>query len=176
MSSNISDFRQQFLSKDLQIANRYKINIYPGMDLNLPIVKDLYAESVILPGRNLEFNIDEIWGPIRKIPSARTYEYEAVMTIPLQGKWGIYKYFNDWMNKLVFKKDDRFFARPAYEGTISDSVVKLIPKKVDDETATIITLREAYPINIMPIEMGQNLQNIYSSVMVLFAFREYETD
>lgn len=175
MSSNISDFRQRFL-RDLQLASRYKLNIYPGMDLDLPPRTDLYAESIILPGRNLEFSVDEIWGPVRKIPHARTYEYEAVLTIPLQGKWGIRKYFEDWMNKLVFPKDGKWFARVPYEGTISDSIVKLIPQTINDETATIITLYEAYPINILPIEMGQNLQNIYSSVMVLMAFREYLTD
>ncbi len=179
MNSNISNFRQQFINRNLQLSSRYKVDFFPSRDLEgprggLPVMSGVHVETVVIPGRNLEYNLDEIWGPIRKIPVGRTYEYEAVFTIPLKGKWGMKNYFEDWMNALVIKHNN-YYSRVEYEGPISDSFVEIIPQTTNDEEASAIILREAYPINILPIEMGHNFQNIYTNLMVLFAFRTYAT-
>jgi hypothetical protein len=78
------------------------------------------------------------------------------------------------MKELVPLANDKFYARTEYEGTISDSSVVIKAESADDKLEKEITLKEAYPITILPIEMGHNLQNIYTNMMVMFAFRTLE--
>jgi|6_EtaG_2_1085325.scaffolds.fasta_scaffold01117_5 hypothetical protein len=176
-SSNVNDFRENFLKKQkFQMASRYSVGFFPSSDIGLDHQPDTHVESIVIPGWNLEFAVDEIWGPVRKIPVGREYKYEAAFTIPITNQWDQYTYFSSWMKKLVPLANDKFYARTEYEGPISDSSVLIKPMSTSnfDNINKTIKLNEAYPITLLPVEMAHNLQNIYTNMMVLFAFRTLE--
>ena len=154
MNINIPTFKT-LIDGDLSLASRYEVIIpIPTLTQKMTPSKTpdknliLQPESLNLPGRTFKTFEDETYGPPRTIPLREQYE-PVVMTFPISGNWRERSFFENWMKAGIIN--------PNRNGA----------------AASMFTLNEAYPISIIPINMGFGMYNDYTRIQVTLAYRDY---
>jgi hypothetical protein len=166
--SSIDYFKNNFLSRGLSKPTRYSILIESDNWSNPQIFQ---PEQISLPGRTFK-TIEEQWfGPPRKIPVAREFNSDVIMTFPVSSDWAERSFFEEWMDLIV---------DPNYNDTLYSSdghsvhgTLTIYCTNESDKTQSIFKFDEVYPLSIIPMNLGFASQNTYNRIQVIFAFRQY---
>jgi hypothetical protein len=176
MNISIPTFKT-LIGGDLSLASRYEVTIpIPAViqefkssdkaDENLI----LQPESINLPGRTFKTFEDETYGPPRIIPLREQYE-PVVMTFPVSGNWRERSFFEYWMKEgIINPRTKTLTYTPKTNNGVSVTIRTLAR---DGYASSIFKLNEAYPLSIIPINMGFGMYNDYTRLQVTLAYRDY---
>jgi hypothetical protein len=130
----------------------------------------LQPESINLPGRTFKTFEDETYGPPRTIPLREQYE-PVVMTFPVSGNWRERSFFENWMKEGIINPQTKTLTyTPKTNNGVSVTIRAL---NRDAKMASTFILNEAYPISIIPINMGFGMYNDYTRIQVTLTYRDY---
>ena len=176
MNINIPTFKT-LIDGDLSLASRYEVIIpIPTLTQKMTPSKTpdknliLQPESLNLPGRTFKTFEDETYGPPRTIPLREQYE-PVVMTFPISGNWRERSFFENWMKAgIINPKTKTLTYTPKTNKGVTVTIRAL---NRNGAAASMFTLNEAYPISIIPINMGFGMYNDYTRIQVTLAYRDY---
>ena len=160
----IDDFIAWIQQNTPQRTNRYAVSITKpsGGTTNL------YADSVVLPGRQLATVERRIWGPQKDLPYERLYSGDLELNVLLSAGGPERTYFEEWMNDIIDPTTNLInSSRSSYAGEIS------ITLNGQTKTATL-KATEVYPKSIGTTNFSQAEENSYAILPVSLSFREYE--
>ena len=167
--NSIDWFKNNLLKEGLSRPNRYLVRFYP-QNPGQPEM-EFQPENVSLPGRAFVSVQEQYWGSPRTLPVSNVYDNNVVMTFPVSGNLAERTYFEKWMSAMV---DTCNYAQ-GYKTSgvgLSPTVVIQTTNTSGDPTSTY-SLIEAYPSNIFPMSMGQQMMNDYSRLQVQFTYTTY---
>jgi hypothetical protein len=172
-----------------QRANRYRVEIQRGVGAGgraLPstgpaLSLEAVAISVQTPSRTLEFVQDNNAGPSNppiKIPVKTFFDDRFIVTFVVDSKWEVRRFFDQWMNDIF---PNNVMNQQNASSTVSPYVqnlgnITLTPLTVNHRPAAKIYILEAYPKQIIPGEMAQNMMDTPFTLIVDFNYRYYKID
>jgi len=167
--NSIDWFKNNLLTEGLSRPNRYIVHFYPAKPG--PPEMQFQPENVTLPGRAFVSVQEQYWGSPRTLPVSNVFDNNVVMTFPLAGNIAERTYFEKWMDLMV---DPCNYAHgfESSEIQLSPTVVIQTANSAGEPTSTY-SLIEAYPSNIFPMNMGQQMMNDYSRLQVQFTYTTY---
>lgn len=175
-TSGVDSIRSALEQAGLQSPTRYQIDVGFGGKPTVPLGQQFaqtnstfYAHSISIPGRELSFHNDEIWGPERLVPIKRTFKSAIVINFIVDKYWTMRQFFETWMDDLINPVTN---TRYDYT-TIHDSVIEISPLDKQDNKMITFKVKEPYPQTIMPLNMGQDMRDSFTTMQVSFAYREY---
>lgn len=170
MSNSIDWFKNVLLKDGLHRPNRYFVLFDQNLKIDLP-KKPIQPESVTLPGRSFVTTQEQYFGTPRSIPVSNVFDNSVVMTFPLSGSSEERTFFEKWMDAMV----DQCNYSQGFEGSGINlrSTVVIQTTNLSGKTIASYQLIEAYPSNIFPMNMGQQMMNDYSRLQVQFNFTSY---
>ena len=164
MNINISEFRAKFLNKGLSSPAKY----YVEFDRSGMI---LQPEAINLPGKTFKTFEDEVYGAPRQVPLREQYE-PVVMTFPVSTDWKERDIFEGWMAKIL-NPEEKTVDYSGGWGRGAHEQITIVAMKANEEISALFVLNEAYPISIIPINMGFGMFNDYTRLQISFAYRDY---
>jgi len=158
-SSGISAFRSLY-KNGFARANRYRVEFLDG---------EGYPESITLPSKSVSVYTHSLFGPIIQYPYRETFNDNIVMTFPEDGFANIRYQFEKQMEALT----KLGIAKPS---SINTQVDNLKIHHLDYADMVIGTYRVfgAYPISIVPTNMGYAMNNETAKVQVMIKYYRYQ--
>jgi len=171
-SAGIDQFKFNLIN-GVSRPNRYTVDIIPPLsvaDSNTIRKVQMLCEGVQLPGCNIATSEDKFWGPVRKMVYLNTYQ-DVFMTFICSQSMVERKFFEKWQSIIANKSDDYIRYYDDYVGEITISTTN---EKPELNKTHRITLKECYPIEIMPQELSYSENDSYLKFQVNIAYRRWE--
>ena len=175
-NSGVDAIRSALERNGIQSPTRYQIDVSFGgkpPEVLGPQFENtnstFYAHSISIPGRELGFHNDEIWGPERLVPVKRTFKSAIVINFIVDRYWTMRKFFESWMDAVINPVTNTRFNYTR----VADSIMDISPLDKQDNKMITFKVKEVYPQTIMPLNMGQDMRDSFTTMQVSFAYREY---
>jgi len=155
----ISAFRSLY-KNGFARANRYRVEFFDG---------DGYPESITLPSKSVSVYTHSLFGPIIQYPYRETFNDNIVMTFPENGMANIRYQFEQQMKALTN-------LGKAFPSSIDTQVDNLKIHHLDyaDNPIGTYYVFGAYPISIVPTNMGYAMNNETAKVQVMIKYYRYQ--
>jgi len=155
----ISAFRSLY-QNGLARANRYRVAFGGG---------EVYPESITLPSKSVAVYTHSLFGPIIQYPYRETFNDNIVMTFPEDSFGSIRANLESWMAGLSIEGR----ANPAAIMSTHNTFTIEQLDYADNTTGTYYVFG-AYPISIVPTNMGYAMNNETTKVQVMIKYYRYE--
>lgn len=146
--ASIKDFTSYVSNKGLMRTARYTVIIpyNPGNYGGSTRVISLLCDQVQLPGLNYNTAANASFGETREVPTTRLYD-NISLSFFVDNQMLTKKYFDDWLFNIQDPTTRKF---NYYANYISN--LDILVEDLDDNIKYGITLHEAYPKTISPIQ------------------------
>jgi hypothetical protein len=163
----LSTFIDQVKNKGLARTNRYTVSIgYPGDSMS---IAGLLCDAVNLPGMNYATTPNRIFGEVREVPYERGFDPVTLTFYVDAEEMKVKKVFDDWMAAIM---NPRTRVLGYYRDYVKDIAIAI--NTVDDQTPYVLTLYEAYPKTIAPIQLDYNSRDVMK-LSVTFSYKYWNT-
>jgi len=155
---SVSAFRSMF--KDgFSRATRYAVTYGDS---------ELFPETVTLPSKTLSTYTHSLFGPTMQYPYRETFNDNIVLTFP-EDSLGWVRNF--WESKINGAYGGA--AMPSNINTLVDNL-KISQLSLNDVAVATYSVYGAYPISIVPVNMGYAMVNETTKVQVMIKYYRYE--
>jgi len=166
----INEFISLVKSRGLARSNRFAINIpFPYADNDQQNIVRLFCDAVQLPGMQVETAPQRIWGEIRNMPYDRSFDmvnFSFYLDTNMEAK----RLFDQWLSLIQNPQTRTLNYYKNYIQTVTIDVLD-----VESETTIYqVTLHEAYPRVVTPIQMDASSKDVMK-LNVTMAFKHYTT-
>ena len=191
----VTEFNNQIISGDLARNNLYSIEIfmpqghkaafgefYTGADDVGTKFLSYMAKTVTIPGKSLGTIEAKRFGPVYKVANDLIVDTVS-MTFMCSGDYKEHKFFDGWIsgimgavkpgtgNKSGPSPNRQLYTLSYYHDYIGS--VNIIPLDRQGGASSNITLLEAYPTNVGPIEMAWGDAGEVSNFTVTWSYRDW---
>ena len=157
---SISAFRGLF-QKGWVPASRYQVMYYGSL---------LHPEQITLPSRSIQTYTDSLYGPIRAWPMRELYNDNIVLTFAEAiGN----EMRSMWENDSLLMSDGGVASAGQFIDTRSSNL-QIHVLDQNDNTFAIYRVYGAYPISIIPTNMGWAMMNETQKVQVMIKYYKYD--
>ena len=193
---NVSEFNHHIKSGDLARNNLYSIEIFPPAGASKTAFGDFYtgaetegtkflsymAKTVTIPGKSLGTIEAKRFGPVYKVANDLIVDTVS-MTFMCSGDYKEHKFFDGWISGIMGavvpgtgnlngpSPNRQLYTLSYYTDYIG--MVNIIPLDRQGGASANITLLEAYPTNVGPIEMAWGDAGEVSNFTVTWSYRDW---
>ena len=140
--------------------------------INDPRDMFLLCESVNIPGRQI--TTQEHYTSVRGIKKPNAFIDEDVsMTFNLTNDYYAWSYWQSWMDLVVQKQEDNFYTFGFKNNYTSDITIQQMGG-VNFVPVKSIKLRNAYPISLNSVQLGNGQENTIATATVTIAYDYWE--
>ena len=134
---------------------------------------DFFAQSVNIPGKNIESTPLRIYGPEREIPTGVSYSGDVSLRCLLSQDFFVYRWFMNWMNEIVgeITSNVNYYDRYATRMFITPVV-----STGDGETDTapiVIVVEDVWPKTMSQIDLNQATKSNTAEFTLALSFRKW---
>ena len=181
---NVKEFNQQMKERgDYAQTNLYSVQItkpagvafYHGTEKSITTNDLAYrAKSVTLPGKSLGTIEARRFGPVFKVANDLIVDTVAISFVCSPNHLE-HRFFEGWISAIMgrVKETDRQKYTLSYYDTYVGAVDIIPLNRQGQEDTVHVTLEEAYPTNVGPIEFAWGESSEVASFNVTFSFRDY---
>ena len=170
----LNEFISKVKSTGLAKTNRYRVTIatpalMTGL-MNSGRLITLFCESTSLPGQVIATTEQRIMGETREFPYKKNYD-NIPMSFYIDNNFEVKAFFDNWLNSVSNTQNK---ITSYYKDYIAPTVLlEVLP--MDSEVSTYsITLHEAYPKGISPIQLSADSRDI-AKISVSLNYKYYTT-
>lgn len=170
----LNEFISKIKSTGLAKTNRYRVTIatptlMTGF-MNSGRLITLFCESTSLPGQVIATTEQRIMGEIREFPYSKFYD-NITLSFYIDNNFEVKGFFDNWLNSVSNTQNK---ITSYYKDYIAPTVlIEVLP--MDSEVSTYsITLHEAYPKGISPIQLSADSRDI-AKIGVSLNYKYYTT-
>lgn len=167
----------------LQRSNRYYIEIN-GPVAPFDTITDAsstptqyIAETVLFPNITMTLQADGLAGPGlgRQVPRGKFYKDGLLITFPVFQNWNLVKGLENWLEKMYYQVggDGTWVTEYYNSNNLNTCQLKVISLDMKGNKTATYVFKEAYPIEIAPLQFSALETNNYLKIMVRFYFRDY---
>lgn len=170
----LNEFISKVKNTGLAKTNRYRVTIAtPSLMtgfMNSGRLITLFCESTSLPGQVIATTEQRIMGETREFPYSKFYD-NITLSFYIDNNFEVKGFFDNWLNSVsnIQNKITSY-----YKDYIAPTVlIEVLP--MDSEVSTYsITLHEAYPKGISPIQLSADSRDI-AKIGVSLNYKYYTT-
>lgn len=170
----LNEFISKVKSTGLAKTNRYRVTIatptlMTGF-MNSGRLITLFCESTSLPGQVIATTEQRIMGETREFPYSKFYD-NITLSFYIDNNFEVKGFFDNWLNSVSNTQNK---ITSYYKDYIAPTVlIEVLP--MDSEVSTYsITLHEAYPKGISPIQLSADSRDI-AKIGVSLNYKYYTT-
>lgn len=170
----LNEFISKIKSTGLAKTNRYRVTIatptlMTGF-MNSGRLITLFCESTSLPGQVIATTEQRIMGETREFPYSKFYD-NITLSFYIDNNFEVKGFFDNWLNSVSNTQNK---ITSYYKDYIAPTVlIEVLP--MDSEVSTYsITLHEAYPKGISPIQLSADSRDI-AKIGVSLNYKYYTT-
>ena len=170
----LNEFISKVKSTGLAKTNRYRVTIatptlMTGF-MNSGRLITLFCESTSLPGQVIATTEQRIMGETREFPYSKFYD-NITLSFYIDNNFEVKGFFDNWLNSVSNTQNK---ITSYYKDYIAPTVlIEVLP--MDSEVSTYsITLHEAYPKGISPIQLSADSRDI-ARIGVSLNYKYYTT-
>lgn len=170
----LNEFISKVKSTGLAKTNRYRVTIatpslMTGL-MNSGRLITLFCESTSLPGQVIATTEQRIMGETREFPYIKQYD-NITLSFYIDNNFEVKGFFDNWLNSVSNTQNK---ITSYYKDYIAPTVlIEVLP--MDSEVSTYsITLHEAYPKGISPIQLSADSRDI-AKIGVSLNYKYYTT-
>lgn len=170
----LNEFISKVKSTGLAKTNRYRVTIatpslMTGL-MNSGRLITLFCESTSLPGQVIATTEHNVMGEHREFPYMKKYD-NITLSFYIDNNFEVKGFFDNWLNS-VSNTQNKIISY--YKDYIAPTVlIEVLP--MDSEVSTYsITLHEAYPKGISPIQLSADSRDI-AKIGVSLNYKYYTT-
>ena len=170
----LNEFISKIKNTGLAKTNRYRVTIatptlMTGF-MNSGRLITLFCESTSLPGQVISTIEQRIMGETRKFPYSKFYD-NITLSFYIDNNFEVKGFFDNWLNSVSNTQNK---ITSYYKDYIAPTVlIEVLP--MDSEVSTYsITLHEAYPKGISPIQLSADSRDI-AKIGVSLNYKYYTT-
>ena len=170
----LNEFISKVKSTGLAKTNRYRVTIAtPALMtgfMNSGRLITLFCESTSLPGQVISTIEQRIMGETREFPYSKFYD-NITLSFYIDNNFEVKGFFDNWLNSVSNTQNK---ITSYYKDYIAPTVlIEVLP--MDSEVSTYsITLHEAYPKGISPIQLSADSRDI-AKIGVSLNYKYYTT-
>ena len=170
----LNEFISKVKSTGLAKTNRYRVTIAtPSLMtgfMNSGRLITLFCESTSLPGQVIATTEQRIMGETREFPYSKFYD-NITLSFYIDNNFEVKGFFDNWLNSVSNTQNK---ITSYYKDYIAPTVlIEVLP--MDSEVSTYsITLHEAYPKGISPIQLSADSRDI-AKIGVSLNYKYYTT-
>ena len=170
----LNEFISKVKSTGLAKTNRYRVTIAtPALMtgfMNSGRLITLFCESTSLPGQVVATTEQRIMGETREFPYSKMFDNTS-MSFYIDNNFEVKGFFDNWLNSVSNTQNK---ITSYYKDYIAPTVlIEVLP--MDSEVSTYsITLHEAYPKGISPIQLSADSRDI-AKIGVSLNYKYYTT-
>lgn len=170
----LNEFISKVKSTGLAKTNRYRVTIATPIIMtslmNSGRLITLFCESTSLPGQVISTTEHNVMGEHREFPYKKNYD-NVSMSFYIDNNFEVKGFFDNWLNS-VSNTQNKIISY--YKDYIAPTVlIEVLP--MDSEVSTYsITLHEAYPKGISPIQLSADSRDI-AKISVSLNYKYYTT-
>ena len=170
----LNEFISKVKSTGLAKTNRYRVTIAtPSLMtgfMNSGRLITLFCESTSLPGQVIATTEQRIMGETRELPYSKFYD-NITLSFYIDNNFEVKGFFDNWLNSVSNTQNK---ITSYYKDYIAPTVlIEVLP--MDSEVSTYsITLHEAYPKGISPIQLSADSRDI-AKIGVSLNYKYYTT-
>lgn len=170
----LNEFISKVKSTGLAKTNRYRVTIAtPSLMtefMNSARLITLFCESTSLPGQVIATTEQRIMGETREFPYSKFYD-NITLSFYIDNNFEVKGFFDNWLNSVSNTQNK---ITSYYKDYIAPTVlIEVLP--MDSEVSTYsITLHEAYPKGISPIQLSADSRDI-AKIGVSLNYKYYTT-
>lgn len=170
----LNEFISKVKSTGLAKTNRYRVTIAtPALMpefMNSGRLITLFCESTSLPGQVVATTEQRIMGETREFPYSKMFD-NITLSFYIDNNFEVKGFFDNWLNSVSNTQNK---ITSYYKDYIAPTVlIEVLP--MDSEVSTYsITLHEAYPKGISPIQLSADSRDI-AKIGVSLNYKYYTT-
>lgn len=170
----LNEFISKVKSTGLAKTNRYRVTIATPIIMtslmNSGRLITLFCESTSLPGQVILTTEHNVMGEHREFPYMKKYD-NIPMSFYIDNNFEVKAFFDNWLNSVSNTQNK---ITSYYKDYIAPTVlIEVLP--MDSEVSTYsITLHEAYPKGISPIQLSADSRDI-AKIGVSLNYKYYTT-
>ena len=170
----LNEFISKVKSAGLAKTNRYRVTIAtPALMtgfMNSGRLITLFCESTSLPGQVVATTEQRIMGETREFPYSKMFD-NITLSFYIDNNFEVKGFFDNWLNSVSNTQNK---ITSYYKDYIAPTVlIEVLP--MDSEVSTYsITLHEAYPKGISPIQLSADSRDI-AKIGVSLNYKYYTT-
>lgn len=170
----LNEFISKVKSTGLAKTNRYRVTIATPIVMtslmNSGRLITLFCESTSLPGQVISTTEQRIMGETREFPYSKFYD-NITLSFYIDNNFEVKGFFDNWLNSVSNTQNK---ITSYYKDYIAPAVlIEVLP--MDSEISTYsITLHEAYPKGISPIQLSADSRDI-AKIGVSLNYKYYTT-
>ena len=170
----LNEFISKVKSTGLAKTNRYRVTIAtPALMpefMNSGRLITLFCESTSLPGQVVATTHQRIMGETREFPYSKMFD-NITLSFYIDNNFEVKAFFDNWLNSVSNTQNK---ITSYYKDYIAPTVlIEVLP--MDSEVSTYsITLHEAYPKGISPIQLSADSRDI-AKIGVSLNYKYYTT-
>lgn len=170
----LNEFISKVKSTGLAKTNRYRVTIAtPALMtgfMNSGRLITLFCESTSLPGQVVATTEQRIMGETREFPYSKMFD-NITLSFYIDNNFEVKGFFDNWLNSVSNTQNKITYY---YKDYIAPTVlIEVLP--MDSEVSTYsITLHEAYPKGISPIQLSADSRDI-AKIGVSLNYKYYTT-
>ena len=170
----LNEFISKIKNTGLAKTNRYRVTIAtPSLMtgfMNSGRLITLFCESTSLPGQVIATTEQRIMGETREFPYIKQYD-NITLSFYIDNNFEVKGFFDNWLNSVSNTQNK---ITSYYKDYIAPTVlIEVLP--MDSEVSTYsITLHEAYPKGISPIQLSADSRDI-AKIGVSLNYKYYTT-
>lgn len=167
---NLTNFISEIKSRGLSRPNRFEVSI--ARQNSDDKLVSLFCEISNLPGVAINSKGLRIYGPAYQRPVSIEFGGETInMTFYVDSNFNVKKYFDDWLFHVV---NPNSFNVQYENDFVSDIVLKQLNEK--NEVMYEVTLKDAFPRSITPMDLNMSSDNQVHKLNVTFSYRKWITN
>lgn len=154
---SLDAFKSQIKTKGLARLNRYEVILPPTLTSSSDDMQmaSVFCDAVQLPGLNIATTQQRIYGEQRELPYERMVD-PLNLSFYVDTDMRVKMMFDSWINKVINPNSK---VTSYYNDYVQDITIKVV--SVDDLTKPYsVTLREAYPKSVSPIQMDATSRDV----------------
>lgn len=132
----------------------------------------LLCDSVNIPGRQIV--TQEHYTSVRGIKKPNSFiDEDVTMTFNLTNDYYAWSYWQSWMDLIVQKQDDNFYSFGFRSDYTTDITIQQMGG-VDFVPVKSIKLRNAFPVSLNSVQLGNSQENNIAQATVTIAYDYWE--
>lgn len=177
MSFDLNEFRALINKVGIQRPTMYAVNITPPASVTSPIVNSLplLCTGTFAPGTSFQTDMyrHKGYGIEDRRPNGLNPE-DVTLTFINDGQSKISKFFDKWANKIFnfHSSTGRGSERLGYPNDYYSTIEVYLYDPTGDKVSTY-TYEDAWPLNVGNIQLGWDMNDVYTSLPVTFAYRSH---
>lgn len=169
---SIADFVSNLTKYGLARTNRFLVSITPpaimGMTQTVGRQLQFSCEGASLPGATLETHEYRSYDMPVKVPGQKTYE-NADLTFRLDRDFTEMRFFRKWLDEIYDPKTGDVAYFDEIKGQVDISMLD-----TGGVSRLAVSLVDAYPASISPVELSWSNNDDYARLQVSFTYRYVE--